>query len=112
LHFFSETEIGPGLPDGIFPNQKSQFGHILEGLALEDVGMFYGLLAYFAAIWYVVRPFGVFYGHLVYFPLDKSGNPGLDRLLPTSPEKNSCLKWGQTAVEVEDRAEQGDRMSL
>jgi hypothetical protein len=29
-----------GLPDGIFSNQKSQFGLILEGLAIEDVGIF------------------------------------------------------------------------
>jgi hypothetical protein len=34
--------IGPGLPDGLFSNQKFKFGQILEGLALEDVGLFYG----------------------------------------------------------------------
>jgi hypothetical protein len=39
-----------GLPDGIFSNQKSQFGENLEGLALENVGMFYDLLVYFASI--------------------------------------------------------------
>jgi hypothetical protein len=33
-----------GLPDGIFSNQKFQFGKILEGLAMEDVGIFYGHL--------------------------------------------------------------------
>jgi hypothetical protein len=42
-----------GLPDGILSNQKSKFGQILEGLAMEDVGTFW--------------PFGLFYGHLVYF---------------------------------------------
>jgi hypothetical protein len=31
-----------GLPDGIFSNQKSQFGKILEGLAMEDVVIFHG----------------------------------------------------------------------
>jgi hypothetical protein len=31
------------LPDGIFSNQKSQFGKILEVLAMEDVGIYYGL---------------------------------------------------------------------
>jgi hypothetical protein len=30
------------LPDDIFSNQKSKFGYILEGLAMADVGIFYG----------------------------------------------------------------------
>jgi hypothetical protein len=38
------------LPDGIFSKQKSELGSILEGLAMEDVGIFYGHLVYFAAI--------------------------------------------------------------
>jgi hypothetical protein len=41
----------PELPDGIF--SKSKFGEILEGLAVEDVGIFMEL--------------GLFYGHLEYF---------------------------------------------
>jgi hypothetical protein len=28
-----------GLPDGIFSYQKSQFGYILEGLGMENVGI-------------------------------------------------------------------------
>jgi hypothetical protein len=44
------------LPDGIFLNQKSQVGGILEGLAMEDVGNS-GFL----------QPFGIFCGHLVCF---------------------------------------------
>jgi hypothetical protein len=44
-----------GLPDGIFSNQKIEFGKISEGLAMEGVGIFHGN--------YV----GPFYGHLVYF---------------------------------------------
>jgi hypothetical protein len=28
------------LPDGIFSNQKSQFGYILEGLGIENAGIF------------------------------------------------------------------------
>jgi hypothetical protein len=47
-------ELRPGLPDGIFSNQK-KLGSILEGLAMENVGLFYGHLDY------------IFYGHLVYF---------------------------------------------
>jgi hypothetical protein len=36
-----------GLPDGKFSNQKSRFGEILEGLAMEDVVIIYGNLVYF-----------------------------------------------------------------
>jgi hypothetical protein len=36
-----------GLPDGLFSNQKCKFGNILEGLAMQDVGMFYGHLVHF-----------------------------------------------------------------
>jgi hypothetical protein len=43
--------LKPGLPDGFFSNQKSQFGKILEGLRLENDDVFYGHLAYFMAIW-------------------------------------------------------------
>jgi hypothetical protein len=47
-----------GLPGGIFSNQKSQFGQILEGLAMEDVGIFYCHLVYFTVIWYILWLFG------------------------------------------------------
>jgi hypothetical protein len=33
-----------GLPDGLFSNQKYQFGYILEGLRMENAGIFYGHL--------------------------------------------------------------------
>jgi hypothetical protein len=39
----------------------------MEGLAMEDVGIFYVSLVYFMAIWYILWPFGIFSGHLVYF---------------------------------------------
>jgi hypothetical protein len=48
-----------GLPDGLFSNKKSKLGKILEGLAMDDDGIFYGhfgpiygLLLYFMDIWY------------------------------------------------------------
>jgi hypothetical protein len=69
------------LPDGLFSNQKSQFGSILEGLEIENLGIFYDHLVYFTAIGNILRPFGLFCGHLVYFPRfgmlydEKSGNP-------------------------------------
>jgi hypothetical protein len=61
------------LPDGIFSNKKSQFGKILEGLAMEDVAIFYGRLVNFPAIFpifpcglfYILWPFSIFFGHLV-----------------------------------------------
>jgi hypothetical protein len=30
---------GAGLPDGLFSNQKSQFGKIFEGLVMSDAGI-------------------------------------------------------------------------
>jgi hypothetical protein len=47
-----EREEERGLPDGLFLNQKSQFGYILEGLGMENVVLFYDHLEYFMAIWY------------------------------------------------------------
>jgi hypothetical protein len=46
------------LPDGLFSNQKSQFGYILESLGMGSVGVF-------IASWNILRPFGKFYGSLV-----------------------------------------------
>jgi hypothetical protein len=49
----------PGLPDGIFSNQKSKFGYIPECLAKQDVGKFYDNLVYFTAIWNIFWTFGL-----------------------------------------------------
>jgi hypothetical protein len=62
----------------------------LEGLAMEEVGVFYGLFVYFTDIWYILRQFDIFYGHLVFFVAiwyifpcfdmlyqEKSDNPGV-----------------------------------
>jgi hypothetical protein len=35
---------------------------------MEDVGIFYGHLVHFQAIWYNLWPFRIFCGHLFYFP--------------------------------------------
>jgi hypothetical protein len=35
-------------------------GPFLEGLAMEDVGVFYGHLISFTAIWHLLWPFGIF----------------------------------------------------
>jgi hypothetical protein len=68
------------LPDGLFSNQKSKLGYILEGLALEDVGIFWSTLLSFVT--YILRTFGIIRGNLVYSSRfvflyqEKSGNPG------------------------------------
>jgi hypothetical protein len=59
--------LNPGLPDGLFSNQKSQFGKSLEGLRLENVDIPYDHLEYFTDIWDIFRTFGIFYVHLGYF---------------------------------------------
>jgi hypothetical protein len=55
------------MPDGLFSNQKSQFGQILEGLAMENVRNFVSIV-YFSAIGNMLWLFCIFCGHLVYFP--------------------------------------------
>jgi hypothetical protein len=74
-----------GLPDGIFSKQKSQFGSILEGLAM-------GMLVYFTAIrsflsfcihifWlfcYILWFFGIFFSRFGTLYQEKSGNPDCD----------------------------------
>jgi hypothetical protein len=73
-----------GLPDGLFSNQKSQFGYILEGLKLENVYIICGHSEYFTGIWDILRPFGTFCVRLVHFSgfgimfQEKSGNPETD----------------------------------
>jgi hypothetical protein len=47
----------PGLPDGLFSNQKFQFGKILEGFGKENVSTF-------MPICNILWPSGIFYGHL------------------------------------------------
>jgi hypothetical protein len=49
----------------MFSNPKSQLGKILEGLRMENVGIFYAHLEYIMAIWYIFRSIGIFLGHLV-----------------------------------------------
>jgi hypothetical protein len=56
----------------------------LEGLALEDAGIFYGLLVYFTVFCYILWTFDMARGNLVYFSRfgilyqEKSGNPDLN----------------------------------
>jgi hypothetical protein len=50
----SRNRSQTGLPDGIFQNQKFQFGYILEGLGTDEVDISFGHLEYIAAIWYIL----------------------------------------------------------
>jgi hypothetical protein len=52
----SKMTIQTGLPYGIciFKPKIQKIGFILEGLAMEDVGTFYGHLVYFTAIGYIL----------------------------------------------------------
>jgi hypothetical protein len=64
-----------------FSNKKSKFEYILEGLAMEDGGIFHGHLVHFMVFCYVLSTFGIVRGNLVYFSCfgilyeEKSGNP-------------------------------------
>jgi hypothetical protein len=53
------------LPDGLFSTKNPNFGKFLEGLAMEDVGLFYDHLVCFTAIVNILWPFGLFCGNLV-----------------------------------------------
>jgi hypothetical protein len=72
------------LPDGIVADQKSQVGNILEGLGMDNVGIFWAILnclrsldifygpwVQFVKIWYMFSRFGMLYQA-------KSGNPAPD----------------------------------
>jgi hypothetical protein len=83
LPFESFGHCEAGLPDDIFSYQNpnlAKFGRDLQ----------WKMLVYFAAIWYILRQFGIFCVHLVYFIViwhtfpcfgmlrkEKSGNPAV-----------------------------------
>jgi hypothetical protein len=55
------------LPDGLFSKQKYQFVLILEGLSIENLGIFYDHLIYFTATGNILWSFSILCGDLVYF---------------------------------------------
>jgi hypothetical protein len=77
------------LPDGLVSDQNSQFGYILEGLAIEDVGvfyahliyLFYGNLIYFMAIWYIFQTIWYIFWQFGVSYQEKSGNPVFKSML-------------------------------
>jgi hypothetical protein len=56
----------PGMPDGLFSNQKSQLEKNLKGLGVENVVLL-KIGIFFSHLVYNLRSFGLFCGHLVYF---------------------------------------------
>jgi hypothetical protein len=44
-----------GLSDGLF---FKKIGYTLKGFGMENVGMFFGHLKHFTAIWYILWPIG------------------------------------------------------
>jgi hypothetical protein len=68
-----------------FQTRNLKIGYILEGLGIDNVGIFCVHMECFTTIWHVSWPFGIFCGPLVNFPplgklyQQKSGNPGAER---------------------------------
>jgi hypothetical protein len=66
----------------------------LEGLAQEDVGIFYGHLVHFTVFCYIYWTFGIVRGNLVYISRfgilyhEKSGNPDLNW-----QQRNGVTAW-------------------
>jgi hypothetical protein len=61
--------LAVGLPDGLFLNQKSQFGKKNSGsrigkccYILWTFGIFSGHLGYFMTVWHIVGSFGTGFG--------------------------------------------------
>jgi hypothetical protein len=79
-----------GLPDGLFSNQKYQFGYILEGPWYGKCWTFYAHLKYFRAILKILWQFGtVLVKFDIFFPFwyvwteQNPGNPGPCHPKPT-----------------------------
>jgi hypothetical protein len=101
------------LPDGIFLDQKSQFELIVEGLDMEDVGIFYGHsvhlvhlvnVMYFMPIWYIFPCLSMhIFTHFGKLYQAQSGNPDIDRAedsalfayysLYAKLRRNRCPQW-------------------
>jgi hypothetical protein len=75
------------LPDGIFPQQNTQYGYILEGLGIENVGIFVTIHGHWVILWMDI---GKFCSHLVYISRfwyivpKQSGNPAAKGLVSSA----------------------------
>jgi hypothetical protein len=91
---------GPGLPDGLFSNQKSQIWVNFGGSLNGKCWYIFDHLEYFLTIWYNLWPFGIVCGHLLYFSQfgmfgpRKIWQPWDGPSLPTgSPRKPQLLQF-------------------
>jgi hypothetical protein len=75
-----------GLPDGLFFKPKIPIWVILEGLRMENAGIFYGPLEYCTVIWYILLPLSkavliwYIFSRFGILCQEKSGNPGVNVL--------------------------------
>jgi hypothetical protein len=69
-------------------------GYFLEGLGIENLGIFYDHCTYFGVLWFILWPLHIFWGYLVYFTSfsmlyqEKSGNPGSNLKISSEKGKN------------------------
>jgi hypothetical protein len=64
---FKKTRPTQGCQMAYFQTKNPTLGKFLKGLAMEDVGLFYGNLVYFATTWYNLWQSGILYSHWVHF---------------------------------------------
>jgi hypothetical protein len=67
----------------------------LEGLVMEDVGIFYGHLVHFTVLCYILWTFGIVLGNLVYFSPFWYFVPKIIWQPCTEPFQNSQAHYGQ-----------------
>jgi hypothetical protein len=99
LEFIMRKKVGkPGLPDGLFSNQKSQDGYnfrvSFNGRCCYMVwpfNLFHCHLVYYVAIWYILWLFGIF-SHFGMLYQEQSGNPVEGRGVSVSGYSNDASK--------------------
>jgi hypothetical protein len=99
-HIFFKNTSKSGLPDGLFSNQKSKHGQILEGLRLLNVHIFYGYWEYLTDLLFYDR-FLHFSGFSIMY-LEKSGNPALSTYVFTTFIFTTCIYcsiWAELWIE-------------
>jgi hypothetical protein len=80
----------PGLPDGLFLYQKSQFGYSFEGLGIVNVGLciirpfwnillLFGVGMYYITLWDILLPFDIYYSNLGTVSLIPEGKKGKNK---------------------------------
>jgi hypothetical protein len=63
----THTGVWQGCQMVCFQTKNSKFGKILEGLEMEDIGIFYEHLGHFTFFCYILLTFGIVCGNWEYF---------------------------------------------